>query len=339
MRRRETAVIAALLAVACAASQSSADPLDVNKLLICQRQLAIQGARFARTVIKNSLKCTNEIVECQINCDEGVYGPSCHTSPPPCCDSDDPESNAEFGECMTDAEANCVKLEEKTDAAEVRKGTNITGACDELSVDQLCGAATPGLNFAALNAGCEALIPGYECSLQGIIDCIGGPVQQSMSEQLAVLLDPRATEALSAAPTLDPSVLSGVARTRKITGSLAAGKVDVWSIDGAADDLIEVKVKTRDDNAGFSSLEPVLTYLAQDATTPVANTNVAQIPCQPSTCGATCPSLKRRFPFTGTFYLAVRAATANGCGAGTYRLVVTTPGGQTPVLVADDVDP
>jgi hypothetical protein len=313
--------------------------LEVNKLLTCQKQIAIQGARFAKTVVKNTLRCTNGIVECQINCDEGVYGPSCQTSPPPCCDSEDPGSNASFGDCMTDAEADCVALEEKTDAAEVRKQLGITNGCDDLTVEQLCGGETPGLNFGTLNAGCQALIPGYQCNLQGIIDCVGGPLEQTMGEQLAVLLDPRAPEALSVAPALDASVLSGVARTRKITGSLAAGKVDVWSIDGTADDLIEVKVKTRDDNAGFSSLEPVLTYLAQDATTPVANTTVGSVPCQPSTCGATCPALKRRFPFTGTFYLAVHAATSNGCAGGTYRLVVTTPGGQTPVLVADDVDP
>ncbi len=321
------------------AGTAHADPLDVNRLLFCQRQIANQGARFAKTTIRNALRCTNEIVECQINCEEEVYGPSCETNPPPCCDPDDTGSNADFAACMTDAEERCVELEEKTADAEVRKGTGITSACDDLSTDELCGGQTPGLNFATMNAGCAALIPGYECSLQGIVDCVGGPLEQALSEQIAALLDPRSAEALAAAPALDAVVLTGVSRTRKVKETLPAGKVDVWSIDGAADDLIEVRLKTADDAGGMSNLEAVLTYLAQDGTTPVGNTNVTAVPCLPSTCGATCPAFKRRFPFTGTFYLAVSANQANGCGAGGYQLVVTTLGGQTPILAFDDVDP
>ncbi len=39
------------------------------------------------------------------------------------------------------------------------------------------------------------------------------------------------------------------------------------------------------------------------------------------------------------FYLAVRSGSASGCGGGKYRLMVTKPGNNPPVLVADDVSP
>jgi hypothetical protein len=195
------------------------------------------------------------------------------------------------------------------------------------------------LSFATLNAGCQALIPGYQCSLQGVIDCVGGPLEQTLVEQTAELLDPRSQEALAAAPALDSVVLTGVSRTRKVQETLPAGKVDVWSVQGTADDVINVRVKTANDGGGVSNLEPVLTYIGQDGNTPVANTNLTTVPCRTNACSATCPAFKRRFPFTGTFYLSVRASQASGCGAGGYKLVVTTAGGQTPVLVSDDIDP
>jgi hypothetical protein len=59
----------------------------------------------------------------------------------------------------------------------------------------------------------------------------------------------------------------------------------------------------------------------------------------PNTCGSQCPQIQRVLPFTGTFYAAVLASGANGCVGGKYRLIVTTPGGSAPVLVADDVNP
>jgi len=49
--------------------------------------------------------------------------------------------------------------------------------------------------------------------------------------------------------------------------------------------------------------------------------------------------LKRTLPFDGTFYLAVSAVADGGCTGGKYKLLVTSPNGSTPQLVADDVDP
>ena len=93
---------------------------DIAKLLRCQKTMAKAGASYANRTVKSTLKCTNEIVECQVNCDEGVYGPSCITNPPPCCDSDDPGSNEAFGDCMVEAEETCDREAQKIVSAEAK---------------------------------------------------------------------------------------------------------------------------------------------------------------------------------------------------------------------------
>jgi len=55
-------------------------------------------------------------------------------------------------------------------------------------------------------------------------------------------------------------------------------------------------------------------------------------------CGAGCPHVKRTLPFTRTYYVAIKAAANDACGGGKYKLVVVSPNGTVPVLVADDVD-
>jgi hypothetical protein len=328
-------VVASTLLVS--AAHAPAEQLDVKPLLGCQKRIAKQGAKFALRVVKGTLKCTNEIVECQLNCDLGVYGPSCVENPPPCCDSDDRESNAAFDECMTDADDRCAREQEKIDTAELRKRDAIFGGCETLTDEQLCGAGTPGLNFETLNAGCEAIIPGYECSLLNMLDCVGGPLEQEQAEQISELLDPRAGEALT---TAGIGGFAGIKRVHKVKETLPADKVDLWSIAGEADEQIVVRVKTSDDGGGVSNLQPIVTYLGSDASTPVANTTITSVACgTTSACGQDCPTFKRRFPFTGTFFLAVQATTDNGCSGGGYKLIVASEGAVAPVLVADDADP
>lgn len=321
------AVVAALVMLS--PPTASAQNADLKELIKCQNRIAKSGAKFASTVISKTLKCTNEVVECQINCENGVYGEP--------CDPDDRNSNAEFGECMDDADETCATQQEKIDTAEFKKRVKIVAACSPLSEEQLCGANTPGLNFESLAAGCEAIIPDWECNLPGILDCVAGPLQQQLGEQMAALLDPRAGEALSASGV---TTVGGIAQTQKVFGMVGPGAVDVWAIDGVADQEITVRVKTLDAGGGVSGLEPKLTYVSFDGTTPVANTQVVPISCGvPNSCGQPCSAFTRRFPFSGTFFLAVEAETANGCGGGEYRLAVTTTGGATPVLVADDTGP
>jgi hypothetical protein len=333
-----------LLALAIAAGASfltlahtPAAELDIKPLLTCQKRIAKRGAQYAVRVVKGTLRCTNEVVECQLNCDLGVYGPSCLENPPPCCDSDDRESNVLFDDCMTEADDRCAREEEKIVTAELRKRDAIFAGCDELTDEQLCGTGTPGLNFVTLNAGCEEIIPGYECSLLNMLDCVGGPLEQELAEQIGELLDPRAGEALTAAGI---GGFAGIKRVHKLAETLPAGTVDLWSISGEADDQIVVRIKTVDDGDGLSGLEPVMTYLGSDASTPVANTTLLTAPCTTAnTCGQDCPLFKRRFPFTGTFFLAVEASTSNGCSGGGYQLVIATEGDGVPVLVSDDADP
>lgn len=314
---------------------------DIKPLLKCQKQIARAGAHYANVVVKRTLRCTNKIAECQINCDNGVYGPSCTDNPPPCCDSDDRNSNTQFSSCMDEADSRCLKETDRIADAEISKRGKIQRSCEVLTEEQLCGAETPGLNFVTLNAGCEAILPGYVCNLANLLDCVGGPLESAMAQQIGGLLDPRSSEALQIASPGIAGSLSGIARTVKRKEDLPAGKVDVWSISGNAGDQINVRIKTRDDTGlGQSNIEPVLTYLSADGTTPVANTTTVAVPCStPNTCGTTCPSFTRRFPFSGTFFMAVRASASNGCGGGGYQLVVTTPTGALPVLAQDDVDP
>lgn len=333
-RRAVHVVIAAIAMVSLAATSQG----DIKTLVKCQKQIGKAGARYANIVIKRTLRCTNEIVECQISCENGVYGPPCSSNPPPCCDPDDRLSNAAFAACMVDADERCLREEAKITDAEIIKRSKITRSCEVLTEEELCGAETPGLNFVALNAGCEVIIPGYTCNLTNLLDCVGGPLEQDLSEQIGGLLDPRSSEALAAA-ALAPTRFAGIERTVKVSGTLAAGKIDVWSIDGTADDKIAVRIKTRDDDGtGTSQLDPVLTYIGTDGVTTVGDTSVVPVPCSvPNSCGTSCSAFKRRFPFSGTFFLAVKASTLNGCGGGDYQLLLTGAGGQTPVLVADDV--
>jgi len=310
---------------------------EVQTVARCQKQFAGAGAKFAEKVIRATLKCTNAVIECQVQCDYGVFGPSCDTSPPPCCDSDDPGSNVAFGECMDEADQECADQNAKIALFETQKQAKITNACSALTQEQLCGANGDGLNFATLNAGCQALIPGYTCNLSNLLDCVGGPMQRSLAEQISGLLDPRAPDAVAALGL--HGVFSGLAVTRKVKEDVPAGKVDVWAITGQAGDDIAVRVKTRDDNGnGTSNLHPTLTLLGSDLTA-VADTNVRNVSCTvPNGCGAPCQAFVRSLPFNGTYYVAVRAVSGGGCTGGGYRLVVTSPDGVTPTLVQDDID-
>lgn len=299
----------------------------------CQKQIASAGASYAQKVIKANLKCTNAVTECQIQCDYGVFGPPCDTSGPPCCDSDDPGSNAAFGECMDDADAQCATQASRIALYEVQKQTKITNACGDLTVDQLCGAQGTGLNFATMAAGCQALIPGWTCDLDGILECVGGPLQQTLAGQITTLLDPRAPEGLAAIGSAVP----GIPVTRKFVGAVAAGRADVWSVTGQAGDVIDVRVKTRNDTGtGQATLQPVVTLLGTDGTTALAEVTTGTTGCPfPSACGTTCPQAKRTLPFSGTFF--ARISGSGACTAGGYRLIVTTASGTIPQLVGDDV--
>jgi len=331
---RAVVVGALLLAFAVPASA------DITSVARCQKKIATAGADFAKRVIVTTLKCTEEVSECQVQCEEGVFGPSCENNPPPCCDPDDRGSNAAFDACMTDADAYCEDQDDKIADYELTKQNKIIAACSELSQDELCGAQGNGLNFALVNAGCLGLNPNYVCNLDNLINCLGGPLQRQLIDQISGLLSPRASDAVRAASL--QSKFPDLPVTYKLREDLpGAGTVDVWSITGQAGDKVIVRIKTRDDTgSGQSTLEPAVTLLGNDQATPVADTNVNDVPCSvPNTCGSMCPQIQRVLPFNGTFYLAVRAQGGNGCGGGKYRLVVTTPGAAAPTLVADDVTP
>jgi hypothetical protein len=313
---------------------------DITSVARCQKKIATAGADYAKRVIVTTLKCTEVIAKCQVQCDEGVFGPSCDDNPPPCCDSDERSSNATFAACMDDADDYCADQDAKIGKYEQTKQNKIVASCTELTQEELCGATGNGLNFALVNAGCLALNPTYTCSLANLITCLGGPLQRQLLDQMSGLLSPRASDAVRVS-NLQAS-FPDLPITYKLREDLpAAGKVDLWSITGQAGDKVIVRVKTKDDNgSGLSTIEPTLTLVSGDQTTPVADTLVNSVPCSvPNTCGTACPQLQRTLPFSGTFYAAVRANGANGCGGGKYRLIVTKPGTAVPVLVADDVNP
>jgi hypothetical protein len=312
---------------------------DILAVARCQRRFAREGARFAQRVIKAELACSLAGSECQVQCEAGVFGPPCSSNPPPCCDPDDTGSNATFAACMADAAAECDQQDAKIANWEVAKVNNITGACSDLTTEELCGAQSEGLNFATLNAGCLALDPSYTCTLPNLIACVGGPLEREHLDQISWILHPRASDALAALNRA--SLFPDLPRARKVKEDVPEGKVDVWSFAGTAGDLITVRVKTRDDNGNqTSNLHPLITMLDSDGVTPVPDTNVKITPCSvPTVCGAGCPEFRRHVPFTRTYFLAIRAASNDSCSSGAYRLVVVSPGGQLPVLVADDVDP
>jgi hypothetical protein len=313
---------------------------DIRDLVRCQNRFAHAGARFANRSIKLTLKCANAISECQIQCEEGVFGPPCEEPPePPCCDPDDPNSNAAYGACLDEADILCQEQAAKIEAEEAKKQERIIGVCDELTQEELCGAQTVGLNFAALNAGCLALDPNYECTLPALMECVGGPLERQLTDQISALLDPRASEGFA---TLNlQQKFPGIPIARKVKQQLAAGMADVWAITGEAGDLFNVRVKTLDDDDdGVATLAPGLILLGSDGTTPVGNTAVTEGPCSvPTVCDSACPQLQRRLPFSGTFFAAIVANEVLDCGGGAYQLVVISPTGIPPVLVFDDVDP
>jgi hypothetical protein len=318
----------------CIPVSASADIVETTR---CQKRFARHGARFAIQSVKSALKCANAISECQIECEQGVYGPPCTYNPPPCCDPDDPNSNAAFGECMADAGELCDEQAVWIAGQDQKKQVRITSGCEGVTQEELCGGEAPGLNFAMLNAGCEAIIQGYECSLENLLDCVGGPLQQMLGNQIAALLDPRAAEGF-AALNIDGQ-FPGIPIARKVTQTVSPGNVDIWTITGQAGDEIRVTVKTKDPS-GSSTLAPLLTLLGTDGTTPVDNTSIVEVPCPvPTVCGENCPQLQRRFPFSGDFYLAIGASPTPGCGGGEYQMVVITPDGAQPTLFQDDVPP
>jgi len=243
---------------------------------------------------------------------------------------------------MDAAQVVCATQNTKIAQYESTKQIRMTAGCIALSTEQLCGASANGLNFAALNAGCLALNPGYTCNLQNLINCVGGPLERSLLDQISATLAPTAPDAIAALNL--QALFPDLPVTRKARGDLSAGRVDVWTITGHAGDEIVVRVKTRDDSPtpdNTSTLEPELLLLRPpDLTTPVADTNVKSVPCAvPNTCGKLCPLLKRRLPFDGTFAIAVHAATASGCGDGKYTLIVTSPNGTVPTLLTIPVAP
>lgn len=305
----------------------------------CQKSIAKEGAKYALRVLRSTLRCTDGISECQIQCELGAYGPSCETSPPPCCDPDDLGSNATFADCMAEADEDCASEALKRVNYESSKQSHIVAACTPLTQDELCGSQVDGLNFATLNAGCLALDPNYTCNLNNMVNCVGGPLERQLLDQIAFVLHPRASDAIAALNL--QSQFPDIPVSRKVKGQVAEGKVDVWRINGQAGDPVVVRLATRDDNGNTTSnLHPTLTFFEGDATTPVVDTNVRSVDCAvPNVCGSKCPQFKRTLPFNGNFFLAVQAFAGDSCTGGKYRLVVVSPGGSAPVLVADDVDP
>jgi hypothetical protein len=330
------AFVAGAALVFALASPAAADIMSVAR---CQKKIATAGADYAKRVIVTTLKCTEEVAECQVQCDEGVFGPSCDDNPPPCCDSDDRSSNATFDACMTDADDFCAGQEAKIVSYEESKQNKIIAACTDLTQDELCGATGNGLNFALVNAGCLALNPQYTCSLDNLINCLGGPLQRQLIDQISGLLSPRASDAVRGGNL--QSAFPDLPVTYKLREDLpSAGKADVWKITGKAGDKVIARVKTRNDGGGVSTIEPTLVLLNGDQSTPVADTTVDSVPCAvTNTCGSQCPQLQRVLPFNGTFYFAVAASGAHSCTGGKYRLIVTGPLANPPQLVQDDVTP
>lgn len=333
----KNATVAVGLVFALAISASAA--ADIKDVMRCQKKFARAGANFAGRTIKATLRCTNAISLCQIQCEQGVFGPACGVNPPPCCDPDDPNSNETFGFCMMKAAATCDKMTAKIAAYEFNKQSTIFNACIDLTTEELCGAEMPGLNYAILSAGCQALDPNFTCTLPNLINCVGGPMEHALANQISSLLDARAAEAIS---TLNLGAdYPGIPGGRMMKGDVAAGTVDIWAISGVAGEELTAKVdRRRDTSDDASDMQPTLLLLDQDGLTPLADTNMVEHKCGiMSTCGGICPQFTRRLPFNGTFYIAVGAMTGEGCSGGKYKLVVRSTSGTRPTLVADDIQP
>src|SRR5689334_22561474 len=140
MTHPNTVIAAVLAALASAAVARGQVVSDIDDIARCQRRFAKEGAKYAQRVIRAELDCTLAVSECQVECDAGVFGPPCDSNPPPCCDSDDRNSNASFAACMDGADAKCAQDDSKIAIYETQKVNNITSACEVLTPDQLCGA-------------------------------------------------------------------------------------------------------------------------------------------------------------------------------------------------------
>jgi len=334
MLKRSVSSFASLLVLSMLATAANAGIIEVAK---CQKKIATAGANFAKKVITQTLKCTQEVAVCQVQCEQGVFGTPCDPAPPPCCDPDDRNSNQTFDACMTDADEVCVSVTAKIASYKASKVDKIVASCTAVTQEELCSAQGNGLNFAVLNGGCLSLDPGYTCTLNNLVNCLGGPLERALIDQISALLDPRAPDVVASLNL--QSAFPDIPVARKVKGQVAPGKIDVWSFSGQAGDEIRVRVQTRDDNGnGTSTLTPMLMLLGTDGATPVADTATDTEPCRiTNACGSMCPQLRRRLPFTGTFFAAIRGG--GGCTGGKYRLIVVSPSGPPPVLVQDDVDP
>ena len=337
---RTTPLLGIMLLVFAFVVPREAGALGIADVAQCQRKFASAGAQFASRLVNFTLKCTTKVSQCQIECEEGLFGPSCDANPPPCCDVDDPLSNGGYEQCLDEAQIICDKMAAKIVDAETIKQIKIVSACKSLTLQELCGAETPGLNFAILSAGCQALDPGFTCNLLNLLNCVGGPLERQLTDQIASLLDPRAGESLAALGLEER--FPGIPRGRKARGEIGAGTVDVWAISGIAGEEFTVQLSNRNDNGvGTTGLAPSLSLLDRDGQGPVPDTEIGAEVCPIATaCGnGTCPIFSRRLPFTGTFYLQIGTGAGPGCTGGKYKLVVRSPRGSRPTLVADDVAP
>ena len=235
----------------------------IKEVAKCQKQFAVAGANFAKRVIRANLKCTTQISLCQIQCELGGFGPPCSSDPPPCCDPDDVGSNAAFGQCMAKADETCTKQAAKIDNWEIVKQITIINACNRVTTEELCGAESPGLNYKVLAAGCAEINPSFTCSLWNLIDCVGGPLERQLADEITALLDARAGDAIGVLGLEDR--FPGIPRERRVRDSVGTGTVDVWAIDGLAGEEFSVRVDTRNDNGdGTTGMQPVLSLLDRD---------------------------------------------------------------------------
>lgn len=323
-----TVALAGVALMLALAAPGSSRAYDIKHVVKCQKKFARSGAQFAKRVIKANLKCTTETSLCIIQCEGGVFGP---------CDSNDTNSNEAFGLCMDDANLVCAEMVARIANWEIQKQISIINACNDLTNEELCGADAAGLNFAVLAAGCDAIIPNFNCNLLNLISCVGGPLERTLADQISALLNPRAADGLA---VLDiESSFPGIQRVRKDKGDVLSGSVDVWSIDALAGEEFMISVTNRDDNGDeTSNVVPTVLLLGTDGQTPVAETVQVTSECRfPSSCGNACPQFSRRLPFSGTYYLEIGAAS--GCAGGKYKVNVHSPRGSKPTLVADDIAP
>ena len=289
---------------------------DITSVARCQKKIATAGADFAKRVIVTTLKCTEEVAECQVQCEEGVFGPSCENNPPPCCDPDDRASNATFDACMAEADDYCADQEAKIASYEETKQNKIIAACTDAHPG---GALRRHRQRPELRAG-ERRLPRAQSRLH---------LQSDESHQLsgraaatpADRPDQRAPEPAGERRRARRRICSRpspISVTYKLREDLpAAGKVDLWSITGQAGDKVIVRVKTRNDlGGGQSTIEPTVVLLGGDQTTPVADTLVNNVPC----CGAehlrqSVSADPARAAVHRHVLPAVRASGANGAPA------------------------